>query len=134
MTATVVIDASAAVEMIVRTEAGAQLHSLLPARAVPWVPDGLFDAEVLAVLRRWDLRSSLSAEHVAAAFHRLSTWRLRRAAVSTLTDEAWSMRHNVTFTDACYVALARRLDAPLLTTDARLAAAPELGVRILGIT
>ena len=34
------------------------------------------------------------------------------------------MRHNITFTDACYVALARRLDAPLLTSDMRLAAAP----------
>ena len=53
--------------------------------------------------------------------------------MTTLTPEAWTMRHNITFTDACYVALARRLNAPLLTTDARLAAAaPNLPVRTLG--
>ena len=52
--------------------------------------------------------------------------------MTTLTAEAWTMRHNITFTDACYVALAQRLNAPLLTTDARLAAAPNLPVRALG--
>lgn len=131
MTTTVVIDASAAVEMITRTTAGAQLQLLLPLRAVPWVPDGLFDAEVMSVLRRWELRSTLSPSDVAAAFQRLASWRLRRATVSSLAAEAWTMRLNLTFTDACYVALARRLDAPLLTSDMRLAAAPNLPVQVL---
>ena len=132
MTAAIVIDASAAVEIITRTETGVRLQSLIPAGAAPWVPDGLFDAEVLAVLRRWELRSIMSSADVAGAFHRLASWRLRRGSVTTLTAEAWTMRHNITFTDACYVALARRLDAPLLTTDAHLAAAPKLPVQTLG--
>ena len=126
MTTDVVIDASAAVEMITRTTTGAQLQLLLPPHAVPWVPDGLFDAEAISVLRRWELRSTLSPPHVAAAFQRLAGWRLRRATVSSLATQAWTMRHNITFTDACYVALARRLDAPLLTSDMRLVAAPNL--------
>ena len=50
--------------------------------------------------------------------------RLRRATVSGLATQAWTMRHNITFTDACYIALARRLDAPLLTSDMQLVAAP----------
>ena len=132
MTAAIVIDASAAVEIITRTETGVRLQGLIPDGAAPWVPDGLFDAEVLAVLRRWELRSIMSPADVAGAFHRFASWRLRRAGVTTLTAEAWTMRHNVTFTDACYVALARRLDAPILTTDARLAAAPDLPVKTLG--
>ena len=132
MTAAIVIDASAAVEIITRTETGVRLQGLIPDGAAPWVPDGLFDAEVLAVLRRWELRSIMSPADAAGAFHRFASWRLRRAGVTTLTAEAWTMRHNITFTDACYVALARRLDAPLLTTDARLAAAPNLAVRTLG--
>ena len=60
MTTDVVIDASAAVEMLTRTTTGAQLQLLLPPHAVPWVPDGLFDADVMSVLRRWELRSTLS--------------------------------------------------------------------------
>jgi predicted nucleic acid-binding protein len=36
----------------------------------------------------------------------------------------WELRDNVTPYDAAYVALAEALDAPLLTADARFAAAP----------
>ena len=88
MTAAIVIDASAAVEIIARTETGVRLRGLIPAGVAPWVPDGLFDAEVLAVLRRWDLRSIMSSADVAGAFHRLTSWRLRRGGVTTLTAEA----------------------------------------------
>jgi hypothetical protein len=48
----VVLDASAAVEIVARTALGAHLMALLPAEPVLWVPDGLFDVEVHAVLRR----------------------------------------------------------------------------------
>jgi len=43
------------------------------------------------------------------------------------------LRDNLTAYDACYVALAEVLDAPLLTTDAGLAAAPghEARIRLL---
>jgi predicted nucleic acid-binding protein len=36
----------------------------------------------------------------------------------------WELRTNLSAYDALYVALAERLDAPLLTADARLARAP----------
>jgi predicted nucleic acid-binding protein len=41
------------------------------------------------------------------------------------------LRDNLSTHDACYVALARLLDAPLATRDARLARAPELGIEVL---
>lgn len=47
-----VIDASSAVELIARTTIGRQMARLVPTQAVLWVPDGLFDVEVHAVLRR----------------------------------------------------------------------------------
>ena len=44
---------------------------------------------------------------------------------------AFALRENFTFDDALYVALARRLDEPLATTDARLArAASGVGVAV----
>jgi predicted nucleic acid-binding protein len=36
----------------------------------------------------------------------------------------WELRHNLTSTDAAYVALAEAADATLLTKDRRLAAEP----------
>jgi predicted nucleic acid-binding protein len=43
-----------------------------------------------------------------------------------LTRTAWWLRHDVSFYDATYVAVAERLGLALLTKDARLAGAPDL--------
>ncbi|WP_337844691.1 type II toxin-antitoxin system VapC family toxin [Thermus sp.] len=46
-------------------------------------------------------------------------------------EEAWDLRERVSAYDAHYVALARRLSAPLLTADGPLARIPGLGVPLL---
>lgn len=61
----------------------------------------------------------------------LTTWPLRVAQVRSLFADAWRLRHNITFADATYVALAEHLGAPLLTGDHRLAEAPTLPVPVL---
>jgi predicted nucleic acid-binding protein len=48
------------------------------------------------------------------------------AAVRASARAAWGLRHNFSYYDALYVALATRLRAPLLTTDKRLANAPGM--------
>jgi predicted nucleic acid-binding protein len=53
-----------------------------------------------------------------------------RFALAPLLPAAWELRANVSLRDALYVALARRLDAMLVTADARLALAPDLGVAL----
>jgi predicted nucleic acid-binding protein len=47
-----------------------------------------------------------------------------------LAMEAWNLRHNVSFYDATYAALAARLDLPMVTADVRLARAPGLPCRV----
>jgi predicted nucleic acid-binding protein len=54
-----------------------------------------------------------------------------RHAHTVLLPRIWQLRRNLTACDAAYVALAEGLDAPLITCDQRLAAAPGLGVRII---
>lgn len=49
--------------------------------------------------------------------------RLRRIDHVGLLSRAWELRHNVSFYDSLYVALAELLEAPLLTLDRRLARA-----------
>ena len=55
---------------------------------------------------------------------------LQRHAHDWLLPRVWELRHNFTAYDAVYVALAEALDAPLVTRDARLAAAPGHSARI----
>jgi predicted nucleic acid-binding protein len=47
----------------------------------------------------------------------------RRMPIAPLLDRMWQLRNNITPYDGAYVALAERLDATLLTCDAKLAAA-----------
>lgn len=126
-----VLDASAAVELIARTAAGASVSRHITNDKVLWVPDGIFDVEVNAALRRLELRQKMSTAQCATARLRLRHLRLRRRRVSGLADQAWSLRANITFPDACYVALAQTLDCPLLTTDMKLVNAPTLPVPTL---
>ncbi|MFZ0666226.1 MAG: type II toxin-antitoxin system VapC family toxin, partial [Acidimicrobiales bacterium] len=61
----------------------------------------------------------------------LLAWPLRIVQIRGLFLDAWRLRHNVTFADGLYVALAERLGAQLLTDDQRLAHSPGLTVRTL---
>lgn len=125
----VVIDASAGVELAADTLRGRELRALLPADAVPWVPE-LFFVECGAMLRRWDLNRILTRAQIDRAIDALMSWPLRVTQVRGLFADAWGLRANVTFADAVYVALAKHLDADLLSDDRRLANAPGLSIRV----
>ncbi len=127
VTTPVVLDASAGVEILLLTPAGRRLLAKLPEDTEDWVPE-LYFAEVAAVLRRDALHSRYTMVRIEAALDKLLRAPLRRVAVRPLLREAWSMRRNLTVPDAIYVAMARGLGVPLVTTDLRLAATPRLGV------
>lgn len=91
----------------------------------------LIDAEVGNVLRRHERRGSLSRDEALLG---LRTARAlvdhRYAHVGPLTELAWAWRHNLSFYDALYVALAVLLDLPLITADHRLTHAPDVSCTI----
>lgn len=87
------------------------------------VPD-LVDVEVVSVLRRRWLAKTLSARRFASAIMDLTAVPADRYPVLPFMPRAYELRANVTAYDAAYIALAEQLGCPLITADARLAAAP----------
>jgi predicted nucleic acid-binding protein len=84
----------------------------------------LIDVEVAQVIRRYTASGEIDAERGRQALTDLADAPLRRYPHDFLLPRIWELRNNLTVYDASYVALAEVLDAPLLTRDRRLAAAP----------
>lgn len=90
----------------------------------------LIDIEVAQGLRRYALAGRIDPAHGRAAMEIMAGLPLRRYPHDVLLPRVWELRSNLTAYDAAYVALAEALDAPLLTRDKRLAAAPGHLARI----
>ena len=121
-----VIDASVAVEYLLRTPVGLAMAGLIE-RATLIAPE-LLDAEVLSALRGAVLSGRLQEARALVALDDLADWPLNRVPNRNLARLAWRHLHNVSVYDAFYVAAARAHDATMLTADGRLSRAPGLGV------
>jgi predicted nucleic acid-binding protein len=87
-----------------------------------WAPDLLYP-EVTSALHKLVARRHLDGRAGERAIGHLTRLPILAAGTSALMPDVWRLRHTVTPYDGCYVALARRLEAPLLTADERLARA-----------
>ena len=123
-----VVDASVAVEYLLRTPVGESVAELIES-AVLLAPE-LMDAEVLSVLRRAVLHGHLAETRALLAVDDLVHWPVERIPHRNLALLAWQYRYNLSAYDALYVAIARTHDLPLLTADARLTRAPGLDIAV----
>jgi predicted nucleic acid-binding protein len=116
-----VVDASVLVSLLVDGEDGWAGTQVLRARtgSALWAPH-LVDAEVGHALRGLVAARETSEEDATAALRDLTSLPLRRIVHTGLLDRAWELRHNLSFYDGLYVALAELLDEPLLTLDGRM--------------
>ncbi len=122
-----VLDASGAVELLLRTSSGKRLAARLADETeVIHVPH-LIDLEIAQVLRRYVLQGTLDEPLAATALHRWRRLDVERYSHEPFLDRVWELRANVTAYDAVYLALAEALSTVLVTGDQRLARAP--GVR-----
>jgi len=114
----IVVDASAMIEALVGRDAD---DGLLDALEASVHGPHLLDVEVLSVLRGLTLSGKLSPDAADTARTDYFALAIARYEVHGLADRIWDLRHNYTIYDACYVALAEALDAPLYTCDHKLA-------------
>ena len=126
----IVADASAILELLLRTPFGAAIEArLFRANETVHVP-ALLDLEVAQVLRRYVAKGDLAEPRARASLDLLVAFPMERYSHEPLMRRVWELRDNLTAYDAAYVALAEALRAPLLTCDSKLAAAPGTKARI----
>ncbi len=139
LTQRVVLDASVVVETLGQFAHPRAAREILEAVASDpdgelWAPDIVYP-ESASALRKLVARGLLDSQAGERGIARLLTLPLMVSTTAALVSEAWTMRDLVTIYDACYVVLARRLDATLVTADAALLRALadlDLGVTHLG--
>ena len=83
----------------------------------------LLPVEAANILRRAVLAGDISEDTGALAHADLLELRVELFPYEALAARVWELRHNVTAYDACYVALAEQLEAPLVTLDRKLSQA-----------
>ncbi len=119
-----VVDASAAIEWLLRTQKGSVIEAQMFSKGQTLHAPHLLDIEVTQVLRRYARERAVTEARAEQLLQNLVDLRILRHRHTFLLRRAWQLRHHLTVYDAVYVALAEALDAPLLTCDAKIAAAP----------
>lgn len=119
----IVLDASAVLELLLRLPLAHVVEERLATAASLHAPHVL-DLEVAQVLRRFERAGTLHPSRGEAALQDLADLPLERYPHDLFLPRIWSLRNNATAYDACYLALAEALRAPLLTCDARLTGVP----------
>ena len=119
----IVVDSSAVVEMLLNTEAGIRVTRRIGTTPNAVHSPHLLDIEVTHVVRRYQLAGTIEAARGAEMVGFLRGLRIHRHDHRPFLPRVWELRHSVSAYDALYVALAEALEAPLLTTDERLASA-----------
>ncbi len=114
----IVVDASLAVEILLRTPLGAQHTGQVVGQDVH--APHLIDIELANTLRRLTRGGRLSEATAQAALADMQAWHMQRHGHVALLQRIWSLRNSVSAYDASYVALAEILNAPLMTCDAKL--------------
>jgi predicted nucleic acid-binding protein len=128
-----VVDASCLYELVVGSPGSQPIRDRLSAEP-DWAAPHVVDVEVFGVIRQDYLRGRLDRTAAAMAVADLESWPGERYGHRLLLQRAWELRETVRGWDAMYVALAEALDAVLLTTDRRLAAAtgPTCRIEVAG--
>lgn len=121
-----VVDASVVTDaLVVEGAAGVAARAVLSGQTMLVAPVVL-PAEVVSALRGLVRRGQVHPVRARAAVRRLVAMRSSLHHFAPFAGRCWELRDNVTVYDAWYVALAERLDVPLVTADSRLATAPGL--------
>jgi predicted nucleic acid-binding protein len=120
----IVLDASAAVELVLRTDRGTRVADRLAADGGPVIAPHLIDPEVMQAVRDLLRLRQIDAGRAQSALAAFVAFPLQRVPHDVLWERMWALRQNLTAYDATYVALAELANSTLVTCDGPLARRP----------
>jgi len=126
----IVADASALLEILLRTARSAAAETRLFGAQEPLHAPHLVDVEIVQVIRRFAAMGEIEEERAREALADFLAFPISRHPHGFLLPRAWDLRGNFSAYDAMYVALADSLDATLVTHDRRLATAARRHVAV----
>ncbi len=118
----IVLDASAATELVLHTPIAARLVARIGTAEIH-VPH-LIDLEVCSALRALERLKAVTAAEAEQSLSDFLAIDLVRHPHELLVDRIWGLRGNLTPYDASYIALGEALGAPVITCDRKLARVP----------
>jgi len=120
----IVVDASAMVELLRRTDAGVRIGRRISRDGGPCLAPHLVDLEVLQAFRELVRVGDVDLDRAVAALAAFALFPLERLPHDVLRDRVWELRANLTAYDASYVAVAEAFNCPVLTCDGPMSRAP----------
>lgn len=126
----IVLDASAVVELLVRSTVGETILRELAGQDESFLVPHLVDLEVLSALRGLMAGERLDASRGRQLLADLMALPAERCPHTALLDRIWQLRHNFTPYDAAYIALAEAANAILYTCDEKLQKGHRAEVRL----
>ena len=117
----IVLDASAALKMILRHEGSADLAGRVIGQDIH--APALIEVEVVSGLRRLERQRQIAEDRAMIGLEWFLDLGLEKHHGAAFARRIFALRHSLSAYDAAYIAVAEFLDAPLLTADARLSRA-----------
>ena len=117
----IVLDASAALELLLNTATGRLITREISSREATLHAPHLIDLEIIQVLRRYVLSTEIPETRAVVAINHWLQLDVTRYPHEPFLSNVWQYRNNLTAYDAAYIALAKVLNASLVTCDRALA-------------
>lgn len=117
----IVLDASAALKMILRHEGSEALAARVIGEDIH--APALIEVEVVSGLRRLQRQRRIAEDRAMIGLEWFLDLGVEMHHGAELTRRIFALRHSLSAYDAAYVAVAELIEAPLLTADGRLSRA-----------
>ena len=126
----IVLDASAAVEILLRTQAGVKIEVRTLGACEDIHAPHVIDLQVAQALRRL----AAGGTQAQACSDALEDWMLfpvERIPHNALLPRIWELRGNFNAYDGAYIALAELISAPLITRDRKLKVGHKAKIEVI---